>query len=182
MCGPLLNESIYTLHTRMLFGWNWPTDSGEDNFKILSMYFHHFVIISPFKRAGPFIWTKLNPLHPGMICAKFGWNRPSGSGEEFFFIFVNVVSLFHNYLPLEKARALHLNKLESFNICAKFGWNRPSGSAEDDLLSSSMYFRYFCSWKRAGPFIWPNLNPVYPRMLCAKIGWNWLSGSGEEDF
>ena len=30
-----------------------------------------------------------------------------------FFNFVNVFSLFHNYLPLEKGGALHLNKLES---------------------------------------------------------------------
>ena len=29
-----------------------------------------------------FIWTNLNPLHQRMLCAKFGWNRPSGSGEE----------------------------------------------------------------------------------------------------
>ena len=32
--------------------------------------------------AGPFIWTNLNPLHPRMLCAKFGWNMPGGSGEE----------------------------------------------------------------------------------------------------
>ena len=42
------------------------------------MYFHYFVIIFPWKRVGPFIWTNLNP----MLCAKFGWNWPSGSGEE----------------------------------------------------------------------------------------------------
>ena len=48
------------------------------------MYFRHFVIISPWKRAGLFIWTNLNPLHPRMLCAKFGWNWPSGSGEEDF--------------------------------------------------------------------------------------------------
>ena len=30
-----------------------------------------------------------------------------------FFKFVNVFSKFHNYLPLEKGVALHLNKLES---------------------------------------------------------------------
>ena len=30
-----------------------------------------------------------------------------------FLNFVNVILLFHNYLPLEKGRALHLNKLES---------------------------------------------------------------------
>ena len=45
------------------------------------MYFHYFIIISPWKGAGPFILTNLNPLHPGILCAKFGWNWPSGSGE-----------------------------------------------------------------------------------------------------
>ena len=39
-------------------------------------------IISPWKKAGPFIWTNLNPLHPRMLCAKFGSNWPSGSGDE----------------------------------------------------------------------------------------------------
>ena len=33
--------------------------------------------------------------------------------EEDFLNFVNVFSLFHNYLPLEKSWALHLNKIES---------------------------------------------------------------------
>ena len=32
--------------------------------------------------------------------------------EIFFVIFVNVFSLFHNYLPLEKGEALHFHKLE----------------------------------------------------------------------
>ena len=46
------------------------------------MYFSYFVIISPWKRAEPFIWTNLNHLHSLMLCAKFSWNWPSGSGEE----------------------------------------------------------------------------------------------------
>ena len=58
--------------------------SGEEDFLILSIYFWYFVIISPQKRVGPFIWLKLNPLHPRMLCAKFGWNWLSGSGEEDF--------------------------------------------------------------------------------------------------
>ena len=103
--------------------------SGEEDFLILSMYFRYFVIISPLKRAGPFIWTKLNPIHPRMFCIKFSWNWPSGSGEEDFkfcqcifnwcsgeedFLnYVNLFSLFRNYLPLEKRGALHLIKLES---------------------------------------------------------------------
>ena len=103
------------------------------------MYFRYFVIISPWKRTGPFICANLNPLFPGMLCAKFGWNWLSGSGEEDFLIssmyhryfviifpwkragcwrkrtfnFLNVFLLFRNYLPLEKGSFLHLNKLES---------------------------------------------------------------------
>ena len=41
-----------------------------------------FQIISPWKRLWPFIWPNLNPHHPRMLCAKFGWYWPSGSGEE----------------------------------------------------------------------------------------------------
>ena len=42
-----------------------------------SMYFRNCVIISPWKKAEPVVWTKLNILHPRMLCAKFCWNRPS---------------------------------------------------------------------------------------------------------
>ena len=167
----------------------WPSCSGEEDFLISSMYFRYFVIISPWKRTAPFNWTNLNPLHPRMHCAKFGWNWPSGSGkEDFFFYFVNVFSLFCNYLSLEKDRSLHLNKLKSpceKMFCAKFSWNWPSGSGEEDFLISSMFFRYFViisPWKRAWPFIWTNLNPLHPEIHCAKFGWNRPSGSGEEDF
>ena len=34
------------------------------------------------KRVGSFIWTNMISHHPRMLCAKFGWNWPSGSGEE----------------------------------------------------------------------------------------------------
>ena len=64
------------------FGWNWLSGSGEEDFLISSMYFIYFIIISPWKRVGPFIWTNLNPLHLRMLCAKFGWNCPNGSGEQ----------------------------------------------------------------------------------------------------
>ena len=46
------------------------------------MYFHYFVIISPWKRTGSFIWKNSNHLHPRMFCAKYGWNWSSVSGEE----------------------------------------------------------------------------------------------------
>ena len=52
------------IHPRIIsakFDWNWPRAS-EEYFLKSSMYLHYFVIISPWKRAGPFIWTNLNPL------------------------------------------------------------------------------------------------------------------------
>ena len=54
------------------FGWNWPCGSGD--FKIFSMHFCYFIIIFPWKRVWPFIWTNLNPLYQRMLCAKFAWN------------------------------------------------------------------------------------------------------------
>ena len=51
-------------------------------FKISSIYFCYFLIISPWKRAWHFIWRNLNPLHQRMLYAKFSWNWPSGSWEE----------------------------------------------------------------------------------------------------
>ena len=46
--------------------------------------FRYFVIISPWRRTRLFIWTNLNPLHQRILCANFGWNWLSGSGEDFF--------------------------------------------------------------------------------------------------
>ena len=67
-----------------------------------------------------------------MFCAKFGWNWPIGTGEKEFLKFVDVLSLFYDYLHLERAMALHLiknlNPLHPRMLCAKFGWNWPSGS------------------------------------------------------
>ena len=74
---PFIGTNLSPLHPRTLcakFGWNWSCGSWEEDFKILSMYFCYFIIISPSKRAGPFILT--------MHCTKFGWNWLSGSGEE----------------------------------------------------------------------------------------------------
>ena len=104
----------------------------------------------------------LNPIHPRILCAKFGWDWLSGSREEDFLNFVNVFSLFRNYLPLEKDGALHLNELANLNPFTQ-GCFVPSlveiGPVvleKKDFLISSMYFQYFIifsQWKRAWPFI-----------------------------
>ena len=72
-------------HPRMhcaKFGWNWFSRSGKEEFVISSMCFRFIVIFSSWKKTKPFIWINLNPLYQRMLCAKFGWNWPSGSGEE----------------------------------------------------------------------------------------------------
>ena len=89
-----------------------------------------FEIISPWKRAGSFIWINLNSLLPRMFCAKFGWNWFSGSLN-----YVNVFSLFPNFLHLERVGSfirINLNPLHPRKLCAKFGWNWFGGSGEED--------------------------------------------------
>ena len=83
--------------------WNWPSGSGEEDFSIFSLYFRYFVIISPWKKVGPFISTNLSSHYPRIHCAKFGWNWPSGSGEEFFLISSMYFRKFRYDLPLEKS-------------------------------------------------------------------------------
>ena len=60
------------------FGWNWPNGSREEDFKILP----NVVLLSPWKRAGSYIWTIWISIHPRMLYAKFGWNWPRHYGEK----------------------------------------------------------------------------------------------------
>ena len=62
---------------------------------------------------GPSFLRNLNPLYRRMLCAMFGLNWPSGSGEKDFLNVFNIILLFCYYLPLENVVAFHLNKLES---------------------------------------------------------------------
>ena len=45
-------------------------------------YIFAISLLSPVRKAGPLVWTNLNSLYPRMLCAKYCWNWPSGSGEE----------------------------------------------------------------------------------------------------
>ena len=116
-----------------------------------------------------------------MKLAQWFWRRR-------FLNFVNVFSLFRNYLRLEKGGPFiwtNLNPLYLKMVCAKVGWYWHSGSGEVDFSNSLIYLHYFViisHWKRAGSFIWTNLNPLYLRMISAKFGWNWPTGSREGDF
>ena len=112
--GAFIWTNLNPLHPWMhcdKFGWNWLSVF----FLISSLYFRYFVIISPWKRTRPLSFFRTNlktPSHKDALCqvwlklAQWFWRRR-------FLNFVNVFSLFHYYLPLEKSGALHLNKLES---------------------------------------------------------------------
>ena len=52
-------------------GWKWPCGTGGD-FKISSIYFRHFIIISPGNMHDPSFELNLNFLSPRMFCAKSG--------------------------------------------------------------------------------------------------------------
>ena len=78
----------------------------------------------------------MNPLHPRMLCAKFDWNWPIGSGEEDFFL---NLSIYFYYIPIISPLGTtcpfiwtNLNPFHSEIISAMFGWNWPSGSGEKD--------------------------------------------------
>ena len=105
----------------------------EEDVSISSMYFRYFIIISPWKNLAPFIWTNLNPIHPWMCCAKFGWNWPSGSAVAQWFSrrgFFLISSMYFRYFviisPWKRATPFNwtnLNPVYQRMLCAKFGWN-----------------------------------------------------------
>ena len=61
-----------------------PANIEEKTFKKYIYIYYVVPIISPEQMAKPVIWCRLNPLYSKIFCAKFGWNWPSGSGEEVF--------------------------------------------------------------------------------------------------
>ena len=73
--------------------------------------------------------NKFESPSPKDALCQYGWNWLSNSREAFKFI--NVFSLFRNYLPFEMDEPLHLNPHHQKMFSAKFGWNWPSGSEED---------------------------------------------------
>ena len=120
----------------------WSSGSGEEDFKILSMYFCYFVIISPWKRTGPFIWTNLGPLYPRMLCDKFAWIGPVVLEKIFFEIRQCIFAISVVISPWKKAGPFiwtNLNPLHPRMLCAKFGWNWLSGSREEDKNVKSLW-------------------------------------------
>ena len=149
--------------------------------EISSMYFRYFASISPWKRTGPCFWTNSR-----ILCATFGWNLRSDSGEEdFCLMYFFAISLLS---PLGKGWGLSLNKLESLTpkdaLC--LAWLKIG-----QMVMEKKNFKFWqCIFatslssplgKGRGPSFEKKLNPPHQRMLCAPLGSNWPNGSGGED-
>ena len=73
------------------FDWNWPCGSGKDeNVKSVQTdgqvlgkkIFKSFkIIFTIYQLSSLLVLRNSNVLYPRILCAKFGWNWPNGSGE-----------------------------------------------------------------------------------------------------
>ena len=97
-----------------------------------SMYFRYFEIISPWRRAGLFIWTNLDPLHQRCIVPSF--------------VEIGEVVLEKNFKYCQYIFApwnwTNLVILYPRMYCAKFGWNWRS-RVYNFLNVFSMFRNYF---------------------------------------
>ena len=108
-----------------------------------------------------------------MICAKFGWNWFSCSGEDF------LISSMYLYGPSFEQTWIPFTQRFFVPNVVEIG---------SRLLEKKIFIFRPCTFaiifsllKRVWPFIWTNLNCLHSRMFCSKFGWNWHCGSGEED-
>ena len=111
---PFIWTSLNFRHPRrpcVQFSWNWSSESELEGFKkkfvnIFSFFNYHL----PLKRDWSVIWSNLNPHHPRMLRAKFGWYWSSCSGDEKFKISARYFRCFAIISPSKKV-TLHMYKL-----------------------------------------------------------------------
>ena len=145
--------------------------------KISSMYLCYFPIIAFWKRTWAFTLRKLNPLYPKMLCTKFGWNWPSGSGEDFI---ISSKFLFCHFVIISTWKRAGTS-FEQIWIPFTQECIVPS-LVEIDPMVLDKIFKFRQSifaisllsplGKKALSFIWTNMNPFYPKWLGAQHGWN----------
>jgi hypothetical protein len=165
-CGPSWSPgtmmwTILNLHYIRKLSWKydlfWLSGSGEKNFQMTPTHFCIFVIISPLKRTWPFSWTIYNSLYQKMICIKFDWNWPPGSGEDFFQYKTYVNKVFRTVTPPDQpgpwceqfwiyiiSQRFHVNMTYSGSVVLEkkiFKWPHP-------------IFAIIYPLKRTWPFLW----------------------------
>ena len=106
--GPVVREEIFK------FSWMYLCNFVNISLCKKVFYFSFFfVIISPWKNVwrSPSLNKFIHPPPKDALC--YVWLRLAHWFCRWWFLtFVNVFSLFLNYIPLEKGGSLHLNKLE----------------------------------------------------------------------
>ena len=152
------------------------------------MYFSQFCIYHLLKKGVAVLLNKLECPTPKDTLLQVWLKLDKWFWRRRFYDFVNVFSLFRNYLSLDKGVALDLNKFESplpKNVLCQVWLKLAQWFCRRRFLNTSMYVLYFeiiSPSNRTGPIILTKWNPLYPRMIYAKFGWNLRSGSGKEDF
>ena len=102
-----------------------------------------------------------------------------------FFNFVNVFSLFLNYLLLEKGGTLHLNKppppkdaLCQVRLKLTLWFRRRRFL---NIFNIIFLFRHYLALEKGVALHLNKFESPSPKMFCAKFGWNYPSGLWEED-
>ena len=149
---------------------------------MLFWYFNYL----PLENGGELHLNKLESSLPNDALCQVWLKFTKWFSRRRFLNFVNVFSLFHYYLPLEKGGALRLNKLESPSpkdaLCqvwlklAEWFWR-------SRFLNFVNVFSLFCNYlplEKGRVFYLYKIKSLRPLMLCAKFGWNWPWSSWEE--
>ena len=126
--GPYIWTYLNPLHQKMIcakFGWNWPHDSGGEDFFLICQSIFTILELSPFgTRRGPAFEKLEFPSPIDDLCqvwlelTQWFWRR-------WFF-----------KLKFEKLETPHPKM-----IYANFGWNWPGGSGEEDENVKSLWQR-----------------------------------------
>ena len=93
----------------------------------------------------------------------------------FLFNFVNVFSLFRNYIPFEKGPPFiwtYLSPLHPKDVWAKFGWNLVQWFFRKRFLNFVnvlLLLHNYLPLERAGSFIWTMFGPLHQRMFVPRL-------------
>ena len=116
---------------------------------------------------------------PKNVLCQFFWRR--------FLNFVSVLSLFHNYLPLEKDVALHLKKLEfpsPIKLCAKFAWLKLAQAFCKKIfkfLRCALLFRNYLPYENGVALHLNKHEFPSPKDALCQVWLKFVSNSAEED-
>ena len=143
------------------------------NFVYVFSLFRNYI---PLEKGGALHLNKLESPSPNdALCqvwlklAQWFWRRR-------FFNFVDVFSLFRNYLPLEKGRAHHLNKLESPSpkdaLCQV--WLKLAQWFQKrrflNFVNVFSLFPNYLPLEKSGALHLNKHESLHPKMPCAKFG------------